>query len=91
MQNQNKSEDDNIRLYSDTMKGFIGVTLSTAVLESSCTENACGETWMKCYLETLRKEDVSTVETTKSSTLFKFGNVERVKSDKFMRIPSIIA
>lgn len=45
---------------------------------------------MKCYLETLSK-GVSTAETTKCSTFFKFGNRERVKSKKFMKISSSIA
>ena len=74
------------------MEGFVGATLSTAVLDSSCTKNVCGDdTLMKCYLETLSKEDVSTVETTRSSTLFKFGNGKRVKSEEFKKISSIIA
>ena len=33
-----------------------------------------------------RNKGVSTVETTKCSTFFKFGNRERVKSKKFMKI-----
>ena len=48
-----------------------------------------GETWMKCYLQTLSKKDVGALEATENSTIFKFGNVERVKADKFMRISSI--
>ena len=71
------------------MKGFVGETLGK--LDSSCTKNVCGNIWMKCYLETLSKEYVHALETTKGSTLFKFGNGERVKSKKFMKIPSIIA
>ena len=47
------------------------------------------ETWMKCYLQTLSKKDVGTLEAIENSTIFKFGNVERVKADKFMRISSI--
>ena len=48
-----------------------------------------GETWMKCYLQTLSKKDVGALKATENSTIFKFGNVERVKADKFMRISSI--
>ena len=35
-------------------------------------------------------EEVSNVETMKISTFFKSGNGKRVKSEKFMKIPSII-
>ena len=71
MQNQNKSEDGNIILYSDTVKGFVGETLNTAVLDSGCSKNVCGNTWMKCYLGTSSKEDVITMKTIKIYLLLK--------------------
>ena len=88
MGNQNKSEDGKITLHSDIMKRFLGKTLQ--YWTQAAQKNKCGDTWMKCYLETLSK-GVSTVETAKCSTLFKFGNRERVKSKKFMKISWNIA
>ena len=73
------------------MKGFGGEILHTIVLGADCTKNVCSDTWMKCCLELFNKEDVGTVETTESSTLFKFGNDERVKSKILRKIPLIIA
>ena len=48
-----KDEDHEVSLYSDTMKHFVCETMGTAVLDSGCTKNVCGETWLQCYLETL--------------------------------------
>ena len=41
-----KDEDDEVLLYSDTMKHFLGESLGKAVSDSECTKNACGETWL---------------------------------------------
>ena len=38
MRNQNKFVDSSITLYSDTVKEFVGKTLSTAVLDTGCTK-----------------------------------------------------
>ena len=54
------------------MKGFASKTLSTVVLDSSCTKNVYGKIWMACYLETLNTDDARNVETKPSSTVFKF-------------------
>ena len=68
------------------MKGFVAETLSTAVLNSGCTKNVCGQTWQPCYLET---DDERNVKTKPSSTVFNFGNEQQMKSQNLMRIPSI--
>ena len=73
------------------MKHFVGETLSTAVLDSGCTKNVCGETWLKCYLDTLDEMDLKQVKYQQSSTSFKFGSGERVASMKVVNIPSIIS
>ena len=36
---------------------FVGETLNHAVLDSGCTENVCGTSWLENYLETLSEED----------------------------------
>ena len=41
-----------IQLLEETMETLIGEALSMAVLDSGCTKTVCGETWLKCYLET---------------------------------------
>lgn len=49
-------------MYSDAVKGFVGATLCTAMLDSGCTKNICGKTWMACYLETLSTDDARNVK-----------------------------
>ncbi|XP_066911985.1 uncharacterized protein [Clytia hemisphaerica] len=91
MKHKNKSkEDDEIALFSDTLKQFVGETLGTAVLDSGCTKNVCGKTWLGCYLETLDKNQLSTVKEFKSSTSFKFGNGDSVESLKKVKVPAYI-
>ena len=52
----------NVTSYSDAVKGFVGATLRTAMLDSGCTKNVCGKTWMACYLETLSTDDARNVK-----------------------------
>ena len=46
---------------------FIGETLNCAVLDSECTENACGKTWLDSYLNTLSEKDAQKVVEESSS------------------------
>ena len=62
----------------------------SAVLDSGCTKNVCGRTWLGCYLETLDRSQQSQVKESKSSTSFKFGNGDSVKSLKKVKIPACI-
>ena len=66
-------------LYGDKMEKFVWGTLSTAVLDSGCTMSMCGNIWTY-YLDMLKLDDMRKVETRLSSTIFKFGNGEQVKS-----------
>ena len=64
--NYNKKKDENISLCSDIMKHFVWETLSTTVLDSGCTKNTYGETWLSCYLGTLGSADLKLVKTFKA-------------------------
>ena len=81
---RSKGNDDDVSLYSDTMKHFVGETLETAVLDSGCTKNVCGETWIQCYLETFDESEKMKVKYFSSSTSFKFGSGEHVVSSKLV-------
>ena len=60
-------EEDEIT-FSDTLKQFVGETLRAAVLDSGCTKNVCGNTWLDCYIETLNKDQLSKVKEFKSNS-----------------------
>ena len=65
--------------------------MGTAVLNSGCTKNVCGETWLQCYLETLDESEKMKVKYFSSSTSFNFGSGECVVSSKLVILPSEIA
>ena len=91
MKGKNKAKDDDeITLFSDSLKQFVGETLGTAVLDSGCTKNVCGKAWLGCYLETLDKGQLAKIEEFTSDTSFKFGNGDHVKSIKRVKIPTCI-
>jgi len=83
-------EDDEITLFSDTLKQFVGETFGSAVLDSGCTKNVCGKTWLECYMETLDKNQQPKVKEYESTTTFKFGSGDSVKSLKRVKIPVCI-
>ena len=91
MKAKNKGKDEGeITLFSDTLKQFVGETFGTAVLDSGCKKNVCGKAWLGCYLETLDEVQLSKVQEFSSDTSFKFGNGERIKSIKRVKIPTYI-
>ena len=44
------------------------------MLDSGCTKNECGESWLTNYLDTLTESDRSKVVVKKSSNSFRFGD-----------------
>ena len=59
-------EDVNITLFTQEMherytEKFVGETFNWAVLDSGCTKNVCGESWLSNYLDTLTEVDKSQV------------------------------
>ena len=69
---------------------MLGKLLITAVLDSGCKTNVCGNIWMTCYLDTTKSDDLRKVETRPSSTTFKFKNGTQVKSQKLTKVHSIV-
>ena len=61
---------------------FVGETFNCAVLERGCTKNVCGESWVSNYLNTLTEVDRSQVSEKESTTSFRFGDGNSVKSEK---------
>ena len=58
---------------------FLGSeTLGSIILDCGCSQNVCGEYWLKSYIASLSEEDKSKVEeiTDKKKTKFWFGGVK---------------
>ena len=58
------------------------------MLDSGCTKNVCGESWLTNYLYTLTESDRSKVVVEKSSNSFRCGNGKSLNSEKNGNIPS---
>ena len=62
-----------------------------AIIDSACSSTVCGEEWINYYLETLDEVQRNKVKTFSSNTWFKFGDGNKIKSLKKVRIPCEIA
>lgn len=62
-----------------------------AILDSACSSTVCGETWMKCYIDSLDEHDRMKVLCDTGKKTFKFGGGERLKSVASYNIPAILA
>ena len=51
-----------------------------AVLDSGCTKTVCRASWLDSYIKTLSAKDREKVVEKESSTIFKFGDGETIKS-----------
>ena len=69
---------------------FVGQTFNCAVLDSGCTKNVCGESWQPNYLDTLTEKDRLQVSEKESTTSFRFGDGNPVKSEKTVTFPAKI-
>ena len=90
---QDTSDDVNITLFSQEihecyMTKFVGKTLNCAVLDSGCTKNVYGESWLTNYLDTLTESDRSKVVVEKSSNSFRFHNGKSLNSEKMVTFPA---
>ena len=69
---------------------FAGETLNCAVLDSGCTKNICGESWLNNYLDTLTESDPPKVVVEKSSNSFRFGERKSLNSEKILTLSAQI-
>ena len=90
-----QEEDDNIKVFLFSKEihdyyitKFVGETMNGAVLDSGCTQNVCGLSWLNSYLESLTDDDKSKVIENESHTVFKLGDGKSFKSLKSVTIPA---
>ena len=72
------------------MEGFVDETLNRAGLDTGCTKNVCGQTWLDRYLDSPTPGYLLKVVEERSSSSFKFGNGNKVLSTKAVTIPATI-
>ena len=77
-----------------TKINFLGSeTLGSIILDCGCSQNVCGEYWLKSYIASLSEEDKGKVKeiTDEKKTKFRFGGGEILSSIKNIKIPAEIA
>lgn len=52
---------------------LVGETVNKAILDSGASETVCGREWYTCFVDSLDKDNKSSVQEYPSSTVFKFG------------------
>ena len=66
---------------------YLAETTNYAILDSACTSTVCGETWLKCFLDSMDKDNRKRIKEFESSTTFRFGNGNTLTSVKRVHIP----
>ena len=72
----------------DELKVLVGESFYCVLVDSGCTQTACGESLYNCYKENLIKDEVSLIKEVPSLTKFKFGNRNCADSLKKVIIPT---
>ena len=73
---------------------FLGSeTLGSMILHCGCSQNVCGEYWLKSYVASLSEEDKRKVQeiTDEKKAKFQFGGGEILPSKRKIKIPAEIA
>ena len=69
---------------------LLGEPIGCAVLDSGCNKTVCGLEWYNCFLDTLPEKASKKIETKESTTTFRFGNDQTLRSKFKVTIPCII-
>ena len=85
------AQENDYLLAAGQVKSFTWECRGAAALDSCCTSNVAGESWIKMYLEELDEENYKKVETSPSSRTFGFGNNESLTANVSYRIPVLLA
>ena len=85
------TQENDYLLAAGQVKSFTWECRGAAALDSCCTSNVAGESWLKMYLEELDEENLKKVETFPSSRTFGFGNNESLTANVSYRIPVLMA
>ena len=75
-----------IYLYNG-VENFVCETLSNAVIDSRCRRTVTGSIWFQSYIDSLSRNDRSSVQITKSQNKFRFGNGTLFSSKSCAVIP----
>ena len=72
------------------MCSFVRESFNSAILDSGCTSNVCGQSWLECYINGLDADEKKCIIETRSDTNFKFGDGDVAVSKRKVTIPAKI-
>jgi len=81
-----QAEDSNVR-----MDRLLGETLGKVLLDSGCSKTVCGEVWLDSFMDTLTTEEKANIVYDQSTSIYRFGDGERVKAQKSVILPCVLA
>ena len=76
--------------HPNELKNLVAESWNAAVLDSGASKNACGQSWLDCYIESLNESDKSKVSYNEASNFYRFGDGKRVCSMKSVKLPADI-
>ena len=76
---------------SSNMDILLGETIGCVLLDSGCSKTVCGTQWFQCFIETLSAVQINSVQYMKSSSVYRFGDGNRVTAVKAVNFPCILA
>ena len=86
-ENEEGNKDENLYYTNNDNQELMRETINKAILDSGCTKTVCGNNWLKCYRETLNESENDNIKLLESSSSFKFGDGNVVKSVGKVFIP----
>ena len=69
---------------------LVAESLNCALLDSGASKNVCGRLWLNSYVDSLPESDKLKLKRESSSSIFRFGDGNKVESSEFVTIPATL-
>jgi hypothetical protein len=73
------------------MNWLLGESIGSVLLDSGCSKTVCGKQWLKCFVDTLNIEQRHSIVYQPSSSIYRFGDGKRMKSQNVVDFPCMLA
>jgi transposase InsO family protein len=80
----------NTEVTTNKLTSMVKETLGMALLDSGCTKTVVGKDWLSTYLDMIDDDDLKKVSEMDDCSTFRFGDGNKVVSNKVVKIPGII-
>ena len=73
------------------MESLLGKTIEFVLLDLECLKTVCVEMWLQYYLNTLTDTEKTSIKFGSSLSVYRFGDVARMKAEKSPILPCVLA